>query len=318
MSRVPRIALIGLASWDRLLVVDRIAPIGGYAVVVSEASLPGGTTTNTAVALARLGAKASFTGMIGDDADGTLLRAALAEAGVDLTGLSVRPNEPTDASTIIIGGDPPDRTIYWHKGAHIVKGDRIDIGAVFDHDLVVLDVADAPLRRFLTDLPAHTAPRARLLGTLAYLVESGEPDELEIALRCDTITGNEREALLLTGDTNLDDATARLQAAMIGANLRSVLVSRGGNGCRAFTATEVWDIPAFAVDVVDTTGAGDAFTAGLAYGLALRWPLPRAATFGNAVGGLSIRKLGAQAALPGLDEALSLVRTADVSAASQP
>ena len=144
--------------------VDRIAPAGGYAVVVSEASLPGGTTSNAAVALARLGAETSFTGMIGDDADGALLRAALADAGVELAGLSVRPNEPTDASTIIIGGDPPDRTIYWHKGAHIVKGDRIDIGGVFDHDVVVLDVADAPLRRFLTDLPAHTAPRATSLG----------------------------------------------------------------------------------------------------------------------------------------------------------
>ncbi len=318
MSRAPRIALIGLASWDRLLVVDRIAPVGGYAVVISEVSLPGGTTSNTAVALARLGAETSFTGMIGDDADSTLLRSALADAGVDLSGLSVRPNEPTDASTIIIGGDPPDRTIYWHKGAHIVRGDRIDIGAVFDHDVVILDVADAPLRRFLTDLPAHTSPRAHLLGTLVYLVESGEPDELEIALRCDTITGNERETLLLTGDTTLDDATATLQAAMIGANLRAVVVSRGSKGCRAFTATDVWDIPAFSVDVIDTTGAGDAFTAGLAYGLALRWPLPRAARFGNAIGGLAVRELGGQASLPTLDEAMSLFLTAETSAASQP
>lgn len=318
MSRTPRIALIGLASWDRLLVVDRIAPAGGYAVVISEASLPGGTTSNAAVALARLGAETSFTGMIGDDAEGVLLRTALADAGVNLSGLSIRPNEPTDASTIIIGGNPPDRTIYWHKGAHIVKGDRIDIGAVFDHDVVVLDVADAPLRRFLTDLPAHTAPRANLLGTLVYLVESGEPDELEIALRCDTITGNERETLLLTGDTNLDDATSTLQAAMIGANLRAVVVSRGGNGCRAFTATEVWDIPAFPVDIVDTTGAGDAFTAGLAYGLALRWPLPDAARFGNAVGGLAVREVGAQSSLPNLDEAMTLYLTAEITAMNQP
>lgn len=318
MSRAPRIALIGLASWDRLLVVDRIAPAGGYAVVVSEASLPGGTTSNTAVALARLGAETSFTGMIGDDADGALLRSALAEAGVELSGLRVREHEPTDASTIIIGGDPPDRTIYWHKGAHIVKGDRIDIGTVFDHDLVVLDVADAPLRRFLTDLPAHTAPRAHLLGTLVYLVESGEPDEMEIALRFDTITGKEQETMLLTGDSNLDDATVNLQAAMTGANLRAAVVTRGSRGCRAITETDVLDIPAFPADIVDTTGAGDAFTAGLAYGLALRWPLARAARFGNAVGALAIRRLGAQASLPYLDEAEALFLTADAPAASIP
>jgi len=256
--------------------------------------------------------------MIGDDADGSRLRAALAEAGIGLSGLRVRENEPTDASTIIIGGDPPDRTIYWHKGAHIVKGDRIDIAAAFDHDLVVLDVADAPLRRFLTDLPAHTAPRAHLLGTLVYLVESGEPDELQIALRYDTITGKEREIFLLTGDTNLDDATASLQAAMTGANLRAAVVTLGASGCRAITETEIWDIPPFPADIVDTTGAGDAFTAGLAYGLALRWPLTRAARFGNAVGALAIRKLGAQASLPVLDEAMALFLAADIPAASHP
>ncbi len=250
-----------------------------------------------------------MTGMVGDDADGKRLRAALVAAGVDVTGLGTRPGEPTDASTIIIGGNPPDRTIYWHKGAHIVRGDRIDITAVFDHDLVVLDVADAPLRRFLTDLPAHTAPRARLLGTLVYLVESGEADELEVALRCDVITGNERETLALTGDTDLETATARLQAAMIGANLRAAVISRGRNGCRAVTATEAWDLPAFAVDVVDTTGAGDAFTAGLAYGLALRWPLPESAQLGNAVGALATRNLGAQASLPTWDEAMALYRS---------
>lgn len=307
MSRPPRIALIGLASWDRLLVVDRVAPPGGYAVVRSEASLPGGTTSNTAVALARLGAETSFTGMVGDDAAGRALRATLAGAGVDTVGLGTRVGEPTDASTIIAGGDPPDRTIYWHKGAHIVRGDRIDVAAVFDHDLVVLDVADAPLRRFLTDLPAHSSPRARLLGTLVYLVDSGEPDELEVALRCDAITGNERETLALTGAPNLERATLRLQAGMSGANLRAAVVSRGAAGCRAVTAAEVWDIPAFPLDTVDATGAGDAFTAGLAYGLALRWPLPRAARLGNAAGALATRAVGAQAALPTWDEAAALL-----------
>lgn len=307
MSNQPRIALIGLASWDRLLRVDRVAPPGGYAVVESEASLPGGTTSNTAVGIARLGAVTTFVGMVGDDADGRAMRAALSGAGVDVAGLGTRSGERTDASTIIIGGDPPDRTIYWHKGAHIVRGDKIDIAGVFDHDLVVIDVADAPLRRFLTDLPAHTAPRARLLGALVYLVDSGESDEFEVALRCDTITGNEREALALTGEPDIDSATKRLQAAMSGANLRAAVISLGANGCRAITAAEAWDIPAFAVPAVDTTGAGDAFTAGLAYGLALRWPVPRAARLGNAVGALATRAVGGQTSLPTWDEAAALI-----------
>src|SRR5215211_4505260 len=103
----PRIALVGLASWDRLLVVDRLAGPGEYAIVVSEASLPGGTTTNTAVALARLGASVAFAGLVGEDEAGERMRAALSAEGVDVSWLGVRPGEPTDASTIIVGGDPP-------------------------------------------------------------------------------------------------------------------------------------------------------------------------------------------------------------------
>lgn len=307
MTRPPRIALVGLASWDRLLLVDRIAPPGGYAIVREEASLPGGTTSNIAVALARLGAEAAFAGFVGDDPEGEMLRAALAAAGVNVDWLTIRRGERTDASTVIVGGDPPDRTIYWHVGAQILRGDRLDIAAIFDHDLVVLDVADHSLRRFLTDLPAHTAPRARLLGALVYVVDSSEPDELAVALRHDVIVGNQREALALTGTTDIDAATAVLRAGMVGANLREAVISRGAAGCRAFTATEIWDLPAFPVEVVDTTGAGDAFTAGIAYGLALRWPLPRAARFANALGALAVRALGSQTSLPTMEEVMAMI-----------
>ena len=78
----PRIALVGLASWDRLLVVDRHAGPGEYAIVVREASLPGGTTTNTAVALARLGAAVAFAGLVGDNEAGVRMRTALAAEGM--------------------------------------------------------------------------------------------------------------------------------------------------------------------------------------------------------------------------------------------
>jgi sugar/nucleoside kinase (ribokinase family) len=307
--RPPRIALVGLASWDRLLVVERIAGPGEYAVVLDEASLPGGTTSNSAIALARLGAEVALVGVVGDDPEGAALRAALQDAGVDVAALTVRAGERTDASTILVGGDPPDRTIYWHKGAAIVRGDRLDVPAIFAHDLVVLDVADHPLRRFLTDLPAHIAPRTRLLGTLTYLVDSTEPDELAVALRHDVLVGNQREWLALTGAADLDDATRTIQAAMPGANLRLAVASRGAAGCRLFDRQTVWDVSGFRVDAVDTTGAGDAFAAGLAYGLALRWPPEEIGRFANAVGALSTRALGAQAALPTLDDVVGLIET---------
>ena len=103
--------------------------------------------------------------------------------------------------------------------------------------LVLLDVDDMPLRRFLSDLPAHTLPATRLLGSLAYSAEPEHPDRLEVMLRHDAIVGNEREALLLTGAASLDEAIAIIRAGMVGSNLRAAVISRGANGATAFTST---------------------------------------------------------------------------------
>ena len=88
---------------------------------------------------------------------------------------------------------------------------------------------------------------------------------------------------------------------MVGANLRSCAVSLGAGGCRVCTRDEIWDVPGFPVEALDPTGAGDAFTAGIAWGLARRWPWPRTALLANALGALATTAIGAQDALPDRD-----------------
>ncbi|HEX5498550.1 MAG TPA: carbohydrate kinase family protein [Thermomicrobiales bacterium] len=303
MSDGPRIALAGLASWDRLLVLDRFPPAGDQALVTRELSAPGGTTTNAAVALARLGARVRILTAVGDDAEGTLVRRALEAEGVDCSWMLARAGERTDLATVLVTDDPPDRTILWHQGAQIVKGDRIDIAALFAHDLVVLDLPNVPLVRFLTDLPAHSAPRARLLGTLTYLADMPPAEAFELALRHDAIVGCERDLLVVAGAPDLAAAVAAVQRGIRFSNLRTAVITRGAAGCLLIEADRVEAFPAIAVTPVDPTGAGDAFAAGLAYGMALRWPWPRAARFANVVGGLAVRALGAQTSLPSLAEA---------------
>src|SRR4051794_11031883 len=88
-DRPPRIAAIGLASWDRVIAVERYPEPGSYAIVAEEREGPGGTTTNAAVALARLGAEVAIRAQIGDDDAGRAMRTALADEGVDLRGLTI-------------------------------------------------------------------------------------------------------------------------------------------------------------------------------------------------------------------------------------
>ncbi len=305
--RVPRIAAVGLASWDRLIVVDRYPAPGGYAVVRQSVELPGGTTTNSAVAAARLGARVSIVALVGNDGPGRAIREALHHEGISTAWLATDPNCPTDAATVIISADPPDRTIFWHQGARLVRGSRLDIAGIFSHDVVLLDVDDLSLRRFLVDLPAHTVPSARLLGPLTYLADAGMPDALDLAARHDVIVGNEREALDITGQPTLDRAVDRLQESMRGHDLRACLITRGAAGAIAFTETERWEAPAYRVAVRDPTGAGDAFAGAVAFAMALRWPWPDTLRFANAVAALSMRGVGAQTALPTFDEAIELL-----------
>ena len=309
----PRVAAIGLASWDLLLAVERYPELGGWALVGRERSLPGGTTANTAVALARLGAQVALASAVGDDAEGETLRRTLVAAGVDTTWLVTRAGERTDRSTVVVSGHPPERTIFWQRGAEPRRGDKLAIEAIFGHDVVVLDLADVPLRRFLLDLPAHTVPRTRLLGTLTYLTDEAIPDAFDLALRHDVIVGSERDLLAVTGTWTLSDAAAAVRYRMRGENLRAAVVTRGAEGCRIVTEDDLWQIPALSVAAVDPTGAGDAFVAGVAYGLGQRWDLtdwPRIGRFANAVGALAIRALGAQEALPTLGEVVALLEAA--------
>jgi ribokinase len=307
-DRVPTIACIGVSDWDRLMAISDYPEAGGFAKVLEEVSAAGGPTTNTAVALSRLGARVRLASAVGADERGQLIRRGLETAGVDTRWITVKPEQVTTLATVIVSRNPLDRTIFVETGAQLVRGDQLDIAGLFGGDLLVLDVADVSLRRFLLDLPSHTVPTTRLLGPLRYLAEeSSVPDAFDLALQHDVIVSNEPDLLDVTGTWTLSDATAAVQHRMRGENLRAALITRGGEGCRVVTETQSVNIPAFNVEVVDPTGAGDAFVAGVAWGMAQRWPWPEVGRFANAVGALACCSLGAQASLPSLQEVETLL-----------
>jgi ribokinase len=306
-DRGPTIACIGVSDWDRLIAISDYPEAGGFARVLEEVSAPGGPTTNTAVALSRLGARVVLASAVGADERGQLIRRGLEAAGIDTRWITVKPEQVTTLATVIVSRNPLDRTIFVETGAQLVRGDQLDVAGLFGGDVLVLDVADVSLRRFLLDLPAHTVPTTRLLGPLRYLAEESVLDAFDLALRHDVIVSNEPDLLDVTGTWTLSDATAAVQHRMRGENLRAALITRGGEGCRVVTETQSLNIPAFSVEVVDPTGAGDAFVAGVAWGMAQRWPWPEVGRFANAVGALACCSLGAQASLPSLQEVVTLL-----------
>lgn len=307
--QAPTIAVIGLLSWDQFLCVEAYPSPGGWAVVTSTSDSPGGTTGNIAVSAARLGGRVSVVSKVGDDVPGRCIRKALDAAGVRTTWVGVTATEPTDTTTVITSRQPPDRTFFCHKGATVRMGDRLDITAIFGHDIVIVDVEDIRLYRFLVDLPAHTMPQSHLMGTLTNLADANDPATMDIVLRLDTVVGNEREFLAITGTATLADAVNAIQNGMNGANLRTAYITRGALGAMAVTQLEEWHHPGYHLDAVDTTGAGDAFIGAAACFIAQRRPVPEVLAAANAVAALSITAVGAQSSLPDLAQLLEFLAT---------
>ncbi|MEX2426528.1 MAG: carbohydrate kinase family protein [Thermomicrobiaceae bacterium] len=311
------VGAFGMLTWDQLLQLDRFPVEGQYHVVKESIEQSGGTTGNMGVALARIGVNVSIASRVGDDRLGHQLLEELNAEGCDTEHVTILEDTPTDRGVILVsgGGSATDRTILWVQGARLKHGHHLPVEQFFAKDLVIADVDDPRLRLFLLDLPMHVSPRTRIFGTLTFLTELEPWHALELALRHDYLSGNAAELVHATGEPDLGAAFARLQQEMVLSQVRFAAISEGPNGCHIVTREDVIHLPAFQVDVIDPTGAGDAFAAGIAYGILERWELAKTGRFANALGALAIRELGARSSLPTLSEVEAFMKTAQMRTA---
>jgi sugar/nucleoside kinase (ribokinase family) len=303
------IAALGLCSWDRFIVTETYPGPGEYAIVRQRLEQAGGTTGNTCAALARLGLPVMLASFVGTDPEGDALIESLASLGCDTRYIVRRESEPSDSGVIVVSGPPGqrDRTIYWIQGTKPRAGDTLPVDEILGHEWVLLDIDDPRLRRFFLDLPAHRSPRTKLFGTMTYLVEMPREDAWDHVLRHDVVTGNIRELRALTGAGSLQAAIAIAQRDLRASACRVLYISTGKDGSIAIRHDGVIQEPAYEIDVIDTTGAGDAFAAGCLWGLLDRLDDRAILRRGNALGGLTCRALGARSAQPSREEVEQLI-----------
>lgn len=310
----PSVGAFGMLTWDQVLQVDDFPGAGSYRVVRRMIEQSGGTTGNMSVALARLGVDVSLASCVGDDDVGQRLLGELTAEGCGVQHVTILPETATDRGIIISSGNgaTSDRTIFWIQGARLKHGSHLPVEEFFARDLVLVDVDDPRLRLFLLDLPMHVSPRTRIFGTMTFLSELEPWHALELALRHDYLSGNIQEFLYATGCDTLGDAVERFQREMVLSQVRFAAISDGPKGCYLITRDSMMHVPAFVVDARDPTGAGDAFAAGIAYGVIHRWELWDSGRFANALGALATRELGARSSLPSMDELESFLSQAIV------
>ena len=317
----PFILVVGSINMD-LIVRCRQVPRPGETVHGEElVTAPGGKGANQAVASSRLGARTAMVGRLGNDDFGRALRAGLQAEGVDVSGVRA----DLGAALRQAQGRPcrdrkghPEPSRGAASGVALILleasgGNRIIVigGAnlrVDDEDVAVarelLRKADALLMQLEIPLAAVEAiARAARERAVLTVLDAGAATpaaaRADLLGLMDVVSPNEIEAEALTGIRVQDERDARRAAERLRERgARDVVVKLGAHGAYWLGSGGEGLFPAFEIQPVDTTAAGDAFTAALTVGLASGLTMPEAVRRANAAGALACLKLGAQPSMP--------------------
>jgi sugar/nucleoside kinase (ribokinase family) len=308
----------GLIIADLFVAPLRSLPRPGE-LVVSDGFLldAGGCAVNTAVILARLGIRTGLVGKVGDDEYGAWLRRSLARKRVLVDGVSTAQRSAT-SQTVILPVDGEDRRYIHVPGANAELG-VADIAAVLPGARVLAIGGYLALPGLDRDGVAELLAGARTRGTATLLdvvVPRGADDPVR-ALRpvlpyVDCFLPNQDEARLVTGHDNPADQAE----ALLAWGCASVVITCGADGAVYADPARVIRVRPFPVEAVDGSGAGDAFTAGIIFGLIEGWPAEQRLRFAAALGGSVCRGLGCTATVFTRDEALAAAGRVQLAAVS--
>lgn len=296
----PRILVVGSAIVDHVATCPRHPNDGETIIGTGFGVYPGGKGLNQAVAVARLGGRATFCGAVGNDSPGALLLQTLREE--EVTVEVAQTDLPTGAALISVDSRGQNRILVCPGACGALTPAHVEAAwgsGEFDAVLVQLEVPFAAVRAALS--------LARAAGKLAVLNPAPAPDSLPDFLDlADVLTPNEMEAERLTGiaPTDADSCRAcahRLHAMGVG----RVVLTLGEAGCFVSDSDGRGMIEGQPVKAVDSTAAGDVFSAALTLSLADGKSLTEAATFANRVAALSVTKAGAVPSIPRLADLLA-------------
>ncbi|MFF1471117.1 ribokinase [Streptomyces mirabilis] len=292
--------VVGSANADLVIGVER-RPAAGETVLGSDLVVhPGGKGANQAVAAGRLGARTALLARVGDDAHGRLLLDSQRAAGVATAGVLVG-GAPTGVALITV--DPSgDNSIVVSPGANgrLTPEDVRSAGNLLAASRVVSAQLEIPLET-VVEVVRNLAPGSR------FVLNPSPPRPLpaEVLAACDPLIVNEHEARVIVG-TDLGDSPEDWASALLALGPRSVVITLGSRGALVASAEGAARVPSVKVETVDTTGAGDAFTAALAWRLGLDEPLAEAAAYAARVGAAAVTRAGAQESFPTAEEVASL------------
>jgi ribokinase len=302
------VAILGIFVADLAFEAPRLPRMGETILGQGFRMGPGGKGSNQAVAAAKAGAPVTFITRVGSDPFADIALRAWRDAGIDTSRVIADPERPTGAAFIFVSTVDRNNAIIVESGA---------AGAISPADIDACRDAIAGASVFVTQLeqPVPAARRALEIAREAGVTTVFNPapaaplDDGFLAL-CDYVTPNESEAAALADlpVESVDEARAAADR-LLARGARCAVLTLGERGALYHDGTRSELVPAFPIPkVLDTTGAGDAFTGGFATALSEGRPPLEAVRFGCATASLSVTRLGTAPAMPSREEIDAMLR----------
>jgi sugar/nucleoside kinase (ribokinase family) len=305
-----RVACFGVLVADVFVPPLARLPAAGELVTTDDFLVePGGCAANVAVALRRLDVPVAVGGRVGDDVFGAVVRGDLAALGIDTRGILSTPGIGT-SKTVIVPVVGEDRRYLHTFGANAALAADDILATAFGTAEVLYVGGYLILPSLREDELAARLREARARGATVILdvvaPSGGRPslaDASRLLPHADYFVPNGDEARALTGE----DDPRRQARCLVDHGARTVMIKLGDRGVHVRSGAISFELEAPAIEVVEPSGAGDAFAAGLAVGILEGWDLERTARFASVVGGSACRALGCAPGVFTLDEATAFL-----------
>jgi len=304
----PRILVISSANIDFVQRMRRV-PYAGETVVESDLDysyVPGGKGGNAAVAFARFGADTVFAAKLGKDTNGKRLSAIYKYEGIDTNYILTDEDLPTGLASILIEENGKNRIIVYPGANNAFAAEEIE--ETFN------SLPDAVFLQF--ELPDETVIEASRQASrmgIPLFIDAG-PARADFPLgklgRIEIFSPNEIETRVFTGinpsnEENCLRAAIRLSSMV---DAKYIVLKLGERGAFIYDGREYYTVPAEEVEAVDTTAAGDIFSAVMTYVYLINGNIVSAVKYATCAAALSIQKEGAYPSIPTRDEVMAYVR----------
>jgi sugar/nucleoside kinase (ribokinase family) len=319
----PKVDIVGIGSCavDFFAIVPRLLGPEEKINATRIEIHAGGVTANMLTQVARLGSNTGWLGLIGDDENGRIIQKAFTEDGMDLSGVEVVKGERSALTWIPVTPNG-ERCIYMFPNVtgklsifHVRNRFAAHIKGAKHFHTEASQLPIVPLKeamRMAKESNVRVFLDMDVTPRFFAQMNLGRQEELCEALKLvDVLKPCKAAAREMTGITDYN----RMADQLLNLGPQVVAITQGEDGCLIATREKKVQVPAFRVNVVDTTGAGDAFMGGLSYGLLQGWDIERVGVFANACAALCCTKVGARA-MSRLEEVLAFIKAKAPATAS--